>query len=119
MFTVIFFDEKGQSIIANAKIMITFFKHLHVLIMRDVRNVRNIEKKRKTSVQLNRCWSIQIVIEILYLRRWSKILEKMMKKLQKIIRSRMNNSRVSDIKIIQSLKKILKNILKKADCSRK
>ena len=44
------------------KVRIAFFIHLHIVIMRDVENVRNIIKRRKTSVLLNRCWNIYIVI---------------------------------------------------------
>ena len=47
--------KRIKSVVANAKVMIVFFKHLHIVIMRDVRNVRNIIKTRKTSVLLNRC----------------------------------------------------------------
>ena len=65
--------ERIKSIVANAKIMATFFFiHLHIVIIKDVRIVRNIIKIRKTSVLLNRSWNILIVIEKSYLRRWSK-----------------------------------------------
>ena len=38
-----------KSIVANAKVMIAFFMHLHIVIINDVKNVRNIIKRRKTS----------------------------------------------------------------------
>ena len=44
--------------IANAKVRIAFFIHLHIVIMRDVETGRNIIKRRKTPVLLNRCWNI-------------------------------------------------------------
>ena len=51
--------KRVKSIVANAKIVIPFFIHLHIVIMRDVEkyyeNVRSIIKSRKTSVFLNRC----------------------------------------------------------------
>ena len=57
MFFIVFFDEKVKSIVANAKVMIAFFIHLHIFIMRDVENVRNVIKQI-TSVLLNTCWNI-------------------------------------------------------------
>ena len=36
-------------IVANAKVMIAFFMHLHFVIIRDVKNVRKIIKRIKTS----------------------------------------------------------------------
>ena len=39
--------KRIKSFVANAKVMIAFFIFLHIVIMRDVRNVRNIIKKEK------------------------------------------------------------------------
>ena len=50
--------KRIKSIVANAKVKAVFLKHLFILIMSDVRNVRNIIKRRKTSALLNRCWNI-------------------------------------------------------------
>ena len=50
--------KRIKSIVANAKVRIVFFIHLHIVIMRDVENARKIMKRRKTSVLLNRCWNI-------------------------------------------------------------
>ena len=40
--------------VANAKVMIAFLIHLHIVIMRDVNNVRKAMNSRKTSVLLSR-----------------------------------------------------------------
>ena len=37
MFTIVFFDEKIKKIVAKANVMIAFFIHLHIVIMRDVK----------------------------------------------------------------------------------
>ena len=50
--------KRIKSIVANAKVMMAFFIHSHILSMRDFENVRNIIKRRKTSVLLKRCWNI-------------------------------------------------------------
>ena len=42
MLVVIFF-----CFVANAKVIIAFFMHLHIVIIRDVKNLKNITKKRK------------------------------------------------------------------------
>ena len=48
-----------KSINANAKVTtVSSFMHLHTVIIRDVRNVRNFIKRRKISVLLNRCLKI-------------------------------------------------------------
>ena len=47
-----------KSTIANAKVRIAFFIHMHFVFMRNVEDVRNIVKRRKKSVLLNRCWNI-------------------------------------------------------------
>ena len=43
-----------KSTVANAKVRIAFFIHLHIVFTRDVEKVRKIIKRRKTSVLLNR-----------------------------------------------------------------
>ena len=50
--------KRIKCIVANAKVGRVFFIRLHIVIMNDVKNVRNIIKRRKTSVLLNRCWNI-------------------------------------------------------------
>ena len=40
--------------VAKANVMVAFFIHLHMVIMSDVKNVRNFMNSRKTSVLLNR-----------------------------------------------------------------
>ena len=47
--------KRTKSVVANAKVMIAFFLHLHLVIMRDEQNVRKNMKSRNTSVLLNRC----------------------------------------------------------------
>ena len=42
----------------KANVMIAFFIHLHMVIMRVVKNVRKIMNNRKTSVLLNRIRNI-------------------------------------------------------------
>ena len=44
--------------IANAKVRIAFFIYSHIVIVKDVKNVKNIIKRRKTPVLLNRCCNI-------------------------------------------------------------
>ena len=46
MFFVIFFKKSIKSIVAKAKATIAFFMHLHFVIIRDIRNVRNIIKRK-------------------------------------------------------------------------
>ena len=55
-----------ESLVAKAKVTIAFFIYLHTVIIRDVKNVRNIIKRRKTTVLLNICWKL---FEISYLKR--------------------------------------------------
>ena len=50
--------KRIKSIVANAKVIIVFFIHLHIFIKRDVENVRIFINRRKTSFLLNRCWNI-------------------------------------------------------------
>ena len=50
--------KRMKSIVANAKVMVAFFIHMHIVIMRHVRIVRNIINIREISVLLNRCWNI-------------------------------------------------------------
>ena len=38
--------------VANVNVMIAFFKHLHMVIMSDVKNVKKITDIRKTSVRI-------------------------------------------------------------------
>ena len=41
-----------KRIVANANVTIAFFIHLHIVIIRDVTNVRKIKNSRKISVLL-------------------------------------------------------------------
>ena len=41
-----------KRIVANANVTIAFFMHLHIVIIRDVTNVRKIINRRKMSVLL-------------------------------------------------------------------
>ena len=58
VFTVILLKKRIKSIVANATVTIAFFIHLHTVNIRDIKNVKNIIKRRKTSVLLNRCLNI-------------------------------------------------------------
>ena len=62
VFFVIFLNEKDLKYCCKCKVRIAFFIHLHTVIMKDVGNMRNIIKRGKTSVLLNRCWNIYICI---------------------------------------------------------
>ena len=42
MFIVIFLKKKIKSIVAKAKVTIAFFMHLHIVTIREIKNVRNI-----------------------------------------------------------------------------
>ena len=44
--------KRIKKIVAKANVMIAFFIHLHIVIMRDVKNVRKIMNSRKISVLL-------------------------------------------------------------------
>ena len=44
----------NKNIVASAKVFIAFFIHLRILKIKDVKNVRKITKRRKTSFSLNR-----------------------------------------------------------------
>ena len=44
--------------VANANVMIAFFKLLHIVSMSDVKNVRKTTNSRKTSVLLKRLQNI-------------------------------------------------------------
>ena len=61
---------------AKANVMIAFLIHLHIVIMSAVKNVRKLMNSRKTSVLLHRFRKNQIVIELSYLRRLSRTLER-------------------------------------------
>ena len=50
--------KRTKSIVSDAKVMIAFFIHLHIVIMKDGRIVRKIMKSRKTSVLLNECGNL-------------------------------------------------------------
>ena len=50
--------KRNKRIVANSNVVIAFFIHLHIVIMSDVKNMRNIAKIRKTSVLLNRLRNI-------------------------------------------------------------
>ena len=41
-----------KRIVASAKVTIAFFIHLHVAMMREIKNVRKIMNKRNISVRL-------------------------------------------------------------------
>ena len=46
--------KRNKRIVTNANVTIAFFIHLLIVIMSDVKNVRNHTNSRKTSVLLNR-----------------------------------------------------------------
>ena len=66
-----------KSIVASAKINFFLFLHLHIVIIGETKNVKNITKRRKLSFLLNMCLNIYIIVEILYLRGYSRIFEKL------------------------------------------
>ena len=53
------------------------FMHLHVVKVRYTKKVIKINKKRRKSSLLNKCFNICMFFEISYLRRWSNIFEKL------------------------------------------
>ena len=61
-----------RSIVASAKVIISFFLHLHIVKIREIRNVKNITTRRKMSFLLKICLNIYIVVEISYRRRCCK-----------------------------------------------
>ena len=52
MFIIIFFQKIIKKIVARANVMIAFFMHLHMVKMRDDRNVMKITNNKKISVLL-------------------------------------------------------------------
>ena len=52
MFIIIFFNKSIKRIVAKANVTIAFFIHLHIVMFRDVKNVRKIMNKRKISFRL-------------------------------------------------------------------
>ena len=50
--------KKNKRIVANANVMIAFFKHLLIVILNDVKNERKITSSRNISVLPNRLRSI-------------------------------------------------------------
>ena len=44
-----------KSIVASAKIIIVFFKHLHFVKIRETKNVRKITERKKMSLFLKKC----------------------------------------------------------------
>ena len=44
--------------VANAKVIIAFFIHLRIVKVREIRNVKNITKRRKMSFLLISCLNI-------------------------------------------------------------
>ena len=61
----------------NAKLFTAFLMHLQVVGIRKTKNVRKITEKRSLYFLLHKCLSLEVVFEILYLRRWSRIFEKL------------------------------------------
>ena len=47
-----------RSIVANAKVIIAFLIHKHAVRIREIRNGKNITKKRKVSFLLKICLNI-------------------------------------------------------------
>ena len=45
--------KRIKKMVAKANVMIAFFIHLHIVIMRDVKNARKVMNRRKISVLLN------------------------------------------------------------------
>ena len=52
MFVVIFFNKSIKRIVAKKNVTVAFFIHLHIVIIRDIKNVRKIMNKRKISFRL-------------------------------------------------------------------
>ena len=50
--------KKIKRIVASAIIFIAFPVHLHIVKIRETKNVKNITKRRKMSFLLNRCLNI-------------------------------------------------------------
>ena len=45
--------KRIKRMVAKANVMIAFLIHLHIVIMRDVKNARKVMNRRKISVLLN------------------------------------------------------------------
>ena len=61
--------------VAKTNVITAFFIHLHIVIIRDVKNVRKIMNSRNISVLLKMVRNISIDMELLYLWRLSRIFE--------------------------------------------
>ena len=58
MLIIIFLYELIRSIVANAKIRFAYFIHLHIVKIREIRNVKTVTKRRKRSFFLKSCLDI-------------------------------------------------------------
>ena len=47
-----------KSIVTSAKTIIAFFIHMHILKIKETKNMKNITKRRKMSFFLNKCLNI-------------------------------------------------------------
>ena len=59
--------KKIKRIVAKTNVTIAFFTHLHIVIIRDDKNVMKITNSKKISVLLKIVRIIQIDFELLYL----------------------------------------------------
>ena len=48
MLIIIFFYELIRNIVANAKVIIAYFIHLHIVKIREIRKVKTVTKRRKS-----------------------------------------------------------------------
>ena len=65
MFIVVFFNERIKKIVAKANLIIAFFKHLHIVNIRDdkknikiTNSKKNICSSKNCSYRLNKLWVI-------------------------------------------------------------
>ena len=59
MLIILFFYENDQkNIFASSQFIIAFFIQLHIVKIRETKNVKNMTKRRKMSFLLNNCLNI-------------------------------------------------------------
>ena len=54
MFVIISSIKSIKRLVARAKVTIVFLIHLHIVMMREIKNVRKIMNKRKISVRMKK-----------------------------------------------------------------
>ena len=67
MFVVIFFSKSIKRIVAKKNVTVAFFINFHIVIIRDIKNVRKIMNKRKISFRLKMVRIVSIEFMFSYL----------------------------------------------------